>query len=64
LAAEAAGWRDRRTLGALAGSNGPMTVLGVTDPRTWPASSWVADIVPHLAYGVVTAAVRDSLDPE
>ena len=40
-----------------------MTVLGVTDPRTWPASSWVADIVLHLAYGAVTSAVLDRLDP-
>ena len=41
---------------ALAGSNGPMTVLGVTDPRSWSSTDWVSDIVPHLAYGVVTAA--------
>lgn len=65
----AAGWRPgltagtaAATLGALIGTNGPMTVLGVTDPRTWPAKSWVADIVPHLAYGVVTAAVLERLD--
>jgi len=67
--ARAAGWRPgllagsvAATLGALAGSNGPMTVLGVTDPRTWPASSWVADVVPHLVYGAVTAVVLDNLD--
>lgn len=67
--ARAAGWRPglfggalAATAGALLGSNGPMTVLGVTDPRTWPASSWVSDIVPHLAYGVVTAAVVQGLD--
>ena len=66
--ARAAGWRPglaagtaAATLGALVGTNGPMTVLGVTDPRTWPASSWVVDIVPHLAYGAVTAAVLDRL---
>jgi hypothetical protein len=34
-----------------------MVVLGITDPRDWPASSWVSDLVPHLAYGFVTAAV-------
>lgn len=68
--ARAAGWRPgvalataAATLGAMAGSNGPMTLLGVTDPRTWPASSWVADVVPHVAYGWVTAAVLDKLDP-
>jgi hypothetical protein len=67
--ARAAGWRPSvvlgtaaATLGALLGSNGPMTVLGVTDPRTWPASSWLADVVPHLAYGAVTAVVLDRLD--
>ncbi len=40
-----------------------MTLLGVTDPRTWPVSSWVADVVPHVAYGAVTAAVLEQLDP-
>jgi len=65
----AAGWRPSvllgtvaATVGALVGTNGPMTVLGVTDPRTWPASSWVADVVPHVAYGAVTAAVLEGLD--
>jgi len=68
-AARGAGWRPTlltgstvATMGALIGTNGPMTALGVTDPRTWPASAWAADIVPHLAYGVVTAAVLDRLD--
>ena len=46
---------------AMVGSNGPMTALGITDPRTWSASSWVSDIVPHLAYGLVTAAVARGL---
>lgn len=41
----------------------PMTVLGLTDPRTWPTSSRVADIIPHAAYGAVTALVLDRLDP-
>ncbi len=36
---------------ALLGANAPMTALGITDPRTWPVSAWVADVVPHLAYG-------------
>ena len=65
----AAGWRPglaigtaAATVGALIGTNGPMTVLGVTDPRTWPAKSWVVDIVPHFAYGLVTAAVLERLD--
>ena len=36
--------------------NAPMTVLGVTDPRTWSAVDWVADVVPHMAYAVSAAA--------
>lgn len=49
------------SVGALAGTNGPMTVLGVTDPREWSAVDWVSDIVPHVAYGVVTAAAFDAM---
>ncbi len=39
------------------GTTGPMAVFGITDPRTWPRSSWVSDLVPHLTYGLATAAV-------
>jgi hypothetical protein len=46
---------------AMVASNGAMVALGVTDPRTWPASSWVADVVPHAAYGALTAAVARGL---
>jgi hypothetical protein len=46
---------------AMVGSSGPMTALGITDPRTWSVSSWVSDVVPHLAYGLVTAAVARGL---
>lgn len=46
---------------ANAGSVAPMSALGVTDPRQWPASSWVMDLLPHLAYGCVTAAVYEQL---
>ncbi|MEX2289162.1 MAG: hypothetical protein WD794_02395 [Mycobacteriales bacterium] len=67
----AAGWRPGArvstavaTLGAMVGTSGPMTLLGVTDPRTWPASSWIVDIVPHLGYGAVTAVVLERLDQD
>ena len=40
---------------AMAGSDAPLTALGLTDPRDWPASSWLSDLAPHLAYGAVTA---------
>lgn len=28
--------------------------LGVSDPKSWDASAWLSDAVPHLAYGAVT----------
>lgn len=63
------GWRPGLLLGtvvagagAMAGADGPMAMLGVTDPRAWAAKDWAADVVPHLAYGVVTAAVLQGLD--
>lgn len=67
--ARSAGWRAGpltdgagTTLAALIGTNGPMTVLGVTDPRTWSALDWVSDVVPHLAYAAVTVAILEGLD--
>ena len=40
--------------------NGPMTGLGVTDPRSWTTVDWVADVVPHLCCAV--AAALDAFD--
>jgi hypothetical protein len=47
---------------AMVAGNGPMTVLGVTDPRTWAVTDWVADIVPHVAYAVAATATLGALD--
>lgn len=44
---------------AMVAANAPMTVTGVTDPRRWSTADWAADVVPHLAYGAVAAAVYD-----
>jgi hypothetical protein len=51
------------TGGVLVAANGPMTVLGITDPRTWSATDWVSDVVPHLAYAAVVKATLDAFDP-
>src|SRR5688572_20203697 len=66
--ARAAGFRTRPpvatalvTAGVLVGTNGPMTVLGITDPRTWSAADWISDVVPHLAYAVVVTTTMDAL---
>ena len=44
---------------AMAGSDVPLTALGVTDPRRWPASGWASDVVPHLVYGAAAYAVYE-----
>jgi hypothetical protein len=50
------------TAGVLVAANGPMTVLGITDPRTWSRTDWISDVVPHLAYGAVVKATMDAFD--
>jgi hypothetical protein len=47
----------------LISTNGPMTVLGVTDPRTWSRTDWISDLVPHLGYGLVVTTTLDALAP-
>lgn len=67
--ARSLGWRPGLLLstlvagfGAMALADGPMAALGVSDPRTWRVRDWAADVVPHLAYGAVTAVVVQGLD--
>ncbi|CCH90619.1 putative membrane protein [Modestobacter italicus] len=50
------------TAGVLVAANGPMTVLGITDPRTWSTTDWVSDVVPHLAYAAVVRTTMDAFD--
>jgi hypothetical protein len=40
---------------AMVAANGPMALSGITDPRSWSAADWLSDVLPHAAYGVVTA---------
>lgn len=46
---------------AMAASDVPATMTGATDPRKWGTAGWLADIVPHLGYGVATVAVYRAL---
>ena len=48
-------------IGAMAASDTPAVVLGVTDPRTWGLAGWLSDAIPHLAYGIVAAATYKAL---
>jgi hypothetical protein len=50
------------TAGVMAAANGPMVVMGITDPRSWSAVDWLSDVVPHLAYGAVVTTTMDALD--
>lgn len=67
--ARALGWRPGRVLGTAAttgavllAANAPMTLLKVTDPRTWSAPDWASDILPHLGYGLTADAVLRALE--
>ena len=48
-------------LAATAATDGPAAALDLTDPRTWGTESWLSDLVPHLAYGLVTAIALEGL---
>jgi hypothetical protein len=58
-------WLAGAALGAaaMAASDYPATRLGLTEPRDWSAVDWASDVLPHMAFGVVTAlafeAARD-----
>jgi hypothetical protein len=46
---------------AMALSDVPLKLLGVSDPASWETRDWAADALPHLAYGLVTyAALHES----
>jgi len=70
-AVRAAGWRPGAvgtfaltSAAVLVAGNGPMTALGITDPRSWDANAWATDVVPHLAYSVVATYVLVGLDDD
>jgi hypothetical protein len=48
-------------LAAMAATDTSMASMGVSDPRTWSASDWLADLLPHLAYGLVTYGTLQAL---
>ncbi|GIJ76473.1 hypothetical protein SAMN05443287_10211 [Micromonospora phaseoli] len=49
--------------GVMTMTDGSLALLGVADPRTWRRIDWVADLVPHLAYGLTAAATWNRLRP-
>jgi hypothetical protein len=47
---------------AMAATDLPMARLGVSDPREWSAKDWLSDVVPHVAYGLVTYGLVSAAD--
>lgn len=50
------------TVGAMIPGNGPLAVLGISDPRTWSTTEWLSDVVPHLAYGAVVQTTLEAFE--
>lgn len=48
---------------AMVGANAPAVSMGLTDPRRWGVAGWLADLVPHAAFGLATAAAFEWLGP-
>jgi hypothetical protein len=46
---------------AMMASDVPLVALGISHPKTWGFSGWVADIIPHLFYGLATALSYEAL---
>ena len=42
---------------AMALSDVPLKLLGISDPAAWAARDWAGDAIPHLLYGAVTSSV-------
>lgn len=49
-------------LGAMAATDAASTAMGTTDPRSWAAQDWLADLIPHLAFGAGVVATYDALE--
>jgi hypothetical protein len=47
-------------LAAMAASDVPAVTTNATDPKTWGLSDWISDLLPHLAYGLVTALTLEA----
>lgn len=46
---------------AMAGADGPLVGLGLTDPGDWAAADWASDVIPHLGYGAAAYATLAAL---
>lgn len=51
-------------LAAMAASDIPAVTTKATNLASWDASSWISDLVPHLAYGLATAISYEAFDED
>lgn len=49
---------------AMAMSDVPLKLFGISDPGEWKRADWVADAVPHLVFGAVTYATLRATDDQ
>lgn len=46
---------------AMAASDLPIALTGVSDPREWSAADWASDLIPHLVYGLVVVETYEAI---
>ncbi len=51
------------TAAMVAGNSGAVAT-GTTDPRRWTGVEWIADVVPHLCFGLAAVATRRAVSAE
>lgn len=56
-------WLAGAALGslAMAASDYPAARLELTDPQKWSGADWMADVVPHMVYGVAAALTFEAI---
>lgn len=56
-------WLAGVALGGLSmtAANVPAAQFGLTNPQAWDTADWMADVVPHMVFGVVTAATFEAI---
>ncbi|WP_375483519.1 hypothetical protein [uncultured Jatrophihabitans sp.] len=47
---------------AMATSDLPLKLFGISDPAKWKSADWAADAVPHLVFGAATYATLRATD--
>jgi hypothetical protein len=45
----------------MAATDASSASMGTTDPRSWSAQDWAADVIPHLAFGWGVVKTYDAL---